>query len=54
MENNLLEKIFLSPLVVKGGRGSPWAKATRLKGKRRMCVVLGYVRMCENNVNIGT
>jgi hypothetical protein len=43
-----------SPSMVKGGKGSPWARASGLKGKRRMFVFLGYVQMCEKNVSIGT
>jgi hypothetical protein len=44
MENNLLERIFPSPSIVKGGKGSPWARASGLKGKKRMFV---FWDMCE-------
>jgi hypothetical protein len=50
MGNNLLERIFSSPSMVKRKGSSPWARTSGLKGKKRMCVFLGYVQMCEKNV----
>jgi hypothetical protein len=45
MENNLFVKIFPSPSMVKGGRGSPWARTSGLKGKKKNVCFIG---ICVN------